>query len=365
MKNTKVPIFYRDKPIFGLDIGNDTLKVVQLSESADSAFTKNRKPKVVGYGYNHFDSSAIKDGVIVKPEIIVESAKELFSQKIQGNISTERVAMAIPAYRTYSRSIKIPNLSVKEIKEAVELEAEQYIAVNTKDLYIDYEIIRHTLSNELEILIIAVPKKIVDSYIKVADMLGLEVLVVEPTLSSSGRLFSIDKHSRAAAVIVDFGALSSDISIYDKSIIVSGTIEGGGVNFTDLIGKLLRISPEEAELAKTRYGLSPSKKQDEIKRALQPTLEKIIKEIRRMLRYYEERYGSSKPIKQIVTLGGGANMPGLSEYLTENLRMAVRHGDPWQFIDTKKVKVPSSSEKSMYTNALGLALIDTKKVYKS
>jgi len=362
---TSVPIYYRDKPLFGLDIGNDTLKVVQLSESSDLARLKERKPKIIGYGYNRFDRSAIKDGVIIKPQIIAEAAKELLDKKIKGTITTNRVAIAIPAYRTFSRSIKIPNLSKKQIKEAIELEAEQYIAFNIDDLYIDYEIIRHTLSDELEVLIVAVPKVIVDSYTKLAEMLNLEVLIVEPTLSSSGRLFSIDEHSRSAAVIIDFGALSSDISLYDKSIVVSGTIEGGGLNFTDLIRKILRISPEEAEIAKTRYGLSPSKKQDEIKRALQPTLEKIIKEVRRMLRYYEERYGTTRPIKQIVTLGGGANMPGLSEYLTENLRMAVRHGDPWQFIECKKIKAPSESEKSMYTNAIGLALIDPKKVYKA
>lgn len=363
--NKSVPIYYRDKPLFGLDIGNDTLKVVQLSESSRSSLYKQNKPKVIGYGYNRFDRSAIKDGVIIKPESIAAAAKELLGKKINGKITTNRVAIAIPAYRTFSRSIKIPNLSNKEIKEAVELEAEQYIAVNIDDLYIDYEIIRHTLSDELEVLIVAVPKKIVDSYIRLAEMLDLEVLVVEPTLSSSGRIFSIDKHSRSAAVIIDFGALSSDISLYDKSVVVSGTVEGGGLNFTDLIRKILRISPEEAEIAKTRYGLSPSKKQDDIKRALSPMLEKILKEVKRMLRYYEERYGSNRPIKQIVTLGGGANMPGLSEYLTENLRMAVRHGDPWQFIECKKLKAPPSSEKSMYTNAIGLALIDPKEAIKT
>lgn len=365
MKNTAVPSFYRNKPIFGFDIGSDTIKVAQLSADSTEVVSKNSKPKLIGYGYTRFDNSAIDDGVIIKPEIIAETAKKMLDNGISGRITTNRVAMAIPANKTISRSIKIPKLSNKQIQEAVELEAEQYIPTGTSELYIDYEIVRETLSNELEINLIAVPKKIVDSYMQVAKMLNLEVILIEPTLNSASRLFSIDKHSKSTAILIDFGALSSDISIFDRHVIVSGTVEGGGVNFTDLIRRVLKVPVEEAEIAKTRYGISPSNKQQEIKKAIEPILQKIIQEIKRMIRYYEERYGSDKPIKQIVTLGGGANMPGLSEYLTDNMRMAVRHGDPWQFIDTKKIKAPKTAEKSMYSNALGLALVDSKGIYKS
>jgi type IV pilus assembly protein PilM len=363
MSKPSIPTYFSDKPIMGLDIGSNTLKIVQLSETASKSISSNRLPAVKGYGYVSFDKSAIQDGMIVKPEEIASAAKELLANKIKGKINTNRVAMAVPAYRTFTRSVKLPALNSKQVKEAVELEAEQYISLGLEELYLDYEIIKEA-EESMEVFLVAVPKKIADSYMQLAELLELEVVALEPTLSASARLFSIDKHSRQPAVIIDFGAFSSDISIYDRGIVVSGTIEGGGVNFTDLIKNLLNISEAEAELAKTRYGITPSKKQGEIKKALDPTLQKIIKEIKRMLRYYEERYGSDRPITQIVTFGGGANMPGLSDYLTDNLRMAVRHGDPWQFIDCKKVDAPISSEKSMYTNALGSALLSAKEATK-
>jgi len=363
MTSTKVPNYYRAKPLFGLDIGTDTLKIVQLKNSSASTIGNGDKPRVLAYGYCRFDKNAISDGVIVKPEILADAARQLMASDLKGKLSTNRVAMAIPANRAFSRSIKIPNMGPRQVQEAVELEAEQYMPISLSELYLDYQIVRKTLSNELEIVLIAIPSKIVDSYMALAEALNLEAVVVESTLSSSGRLFSIDKHSRSAAVIIDFGALSSDISIFDKDIIVSGTVDGGGVSFTELIRKLLKISAEEAELAKTRYGLNASKKQGEIRQALEPILQKVIKETKRMIRYYEDHYGSTKPIKQIVTLGGGSNMPGLSDYLTENLRLAVRHGDPWQFIDYKKLGGPVEAEKSMYTNALGLALIDPREIF--
>src|SRR5690606_38536424 len=99
---------------------------------------------------------------------------------------------------------------------------------------------------------------------------------------------------------------------------------GGGDSFTQLIAKQLQASPAEAYIIKSKYGLGVSKKQKEITAALTPTLEELIKEIRRMIRYYEERSGTQKKIDQIVTMGGGANMPGLSDYMTSRLRLPVR-----------------------------------------
>jgi Tfp pilus assembly PilM family ATPase len=165
-----------------------------------------------------------------------------------------------------------------------------------------------------------------------------------------------------ATVIIDFGSLSSDISIVDRHTLVTGTVQGGGANFTNAIKEKLHVTTAEAGLIKTRYGLGVSKKQPEIKAALQPTLDDIIKEIRRMIRYYEERYGTDRPIGQVVTLGGGANLPGLSDYFTQALRMAVRRTDPWQFINFKGLQPPSDADKPMYATVAGLCLAPPREV---
>ncbi len=363
MKNAKISNFFHDKPLFGLDIGHGSLKVMQLSNLQPGTTVKNHKPKVLGYGFINFDKSAQLDGVVVHPEIIAKAAHELFKSKLIGDISTRRVAIAIPAYRTFTRSLQLPKLKPSELKEAVELEAEQYISLPLEDLYLDYDVIKQT-EDSIDLFVVAVPKAIVDSYLNLAQVIGLETVLIEPTLSSSGRLFTIDSNSDSASFIIDFGSLSSDISIFDKHVVVTGTVQGGGVNFTESIQTKLNVTTAEAGLIKTRYGLGASKKQADIRQALEPTLQEIVKEIRRMMRYYEERYGSDRPIGQIITLGGGANMPGLSDYLTETLRLAVRHSDPWQYIDYKGLQPPSSADRPMYSTVAGLSLAPPDEVFK-
>lgn len=348
-------LFYKDKPLFGLDIGFSSVKVMQI---------KNHKGKrtVAGYGVARFDKDAIKEGEIVNPENIAKSLHELFSKQLIGDITTHRTAVAIPAAKTFSRTVELPEVNDKELAEAVRMEAEQYIPIALEDLYIDYEIISRK-DKKVELLVAATPRKIVDSYLTLARLVNLDVVCIETTISSSSRLFLQAEASEVPTVIIDFGSISSDITIFDKKLVVTGTVMGGGDNFTEFISKKLGVNIQEAGIIKTKYGLGLSKKQKEITECMSPVLEQLIKEIRRMIRYYEERLGTQNKIGQIVTMGGGANMPGLSDYLTNSLRIPVRMCDPWQKLNFSGLQPPNSTEKSMYITAAGLALLNPREIY--
>lgn len=348
--------FYHDKPTFGFDIGYSSLKAMQLDWS-------NKGPTISGYGVYDFDQKAVKDGLIVDPEIIAKAAQEMFKHHVIGDITTRRVILSLPAARTFNRVIKLPKLNPKELVEAIRTEAEQYIPVPIDELYLDYDIITKD-DKEMGIFAAAVPKKIVDSYALLGRVMGLEIVAMETSIGAAGRLFMQTDLHDVPTVLIDFGSVSSDITIFDKTLVVTGTVKGGGDDFTSLIAEQLNVTMEEAHVIKVKYGLDFSKKQREIAQALNPMLDRLLKEIRRMVRYYEERFGDEKKISQIVTMGGGANMPGLNEYLTEVLRLPVRMTDPWQHLRYGRLQPPSSTERSMYVTACGLALIKPKEIFK-
>ena len=85
-----------------------------------------------------------------------------------------------------------------------------------------------------------------------------------------------------------------------------------------------------------------------------------------MLRYYEERYGNKNTIGQVVTLGGGANMPGLSNYLTDILKVPVRtHNHPWAVFEYGHLKPPLQPDRLMYATVAGLSLLDPKEAVQA
>lgn len=348
-------LLYKDKPVFGLDIGFSSLKVMQIEHSG-------KKHVVSGYGVANFDSNAIVDGVIKDPEALAKAAYELFNNSLVGDITSRRAIIALPAVRTFNRTMQLPKLNRKELDEAVKLEAEQYIPMPLDSLYLDYEVIKQT-SDGMELLVVATPRAIVDSYITFMRLIGLEAAAIETTISSGIRLFVQAEDSSVPTVLIDFGSVSSDISIYDQTLVVTGTVPGGGDSFTNLIAQTLNVTRQEAHVIKTKYGLGVSKKQREITDGLAPILEQHLKEIRRMIRYYEERSEGGRKIGQVVTLGGGANMPGLAEHLTDQLRLPVRMCNPWQRLEFGGLQPPSSVEKSMYVTAAGLALVAPEEIF--
>lgn len=348
--------YIKDKPVFGFDIGHSSLKVMQLDSS-------HQKPRVVGYGTADFEEGAVEDGIIANPEVIAKTTLNLFKNRLIGDITTRRVVMAIPSYRSYSRSIQLPKLKPNELNEAVRLEVEQYTPVAIDDLYIDYTLTSQGEEND-EVFAVAIPKKIVDSYLTLTSLLNLELVLIETTMSAAARLFSRDTHKDIATVIIDFGSMSSDVSIYRGNVLVTGTVPSGGLVFTRSIAQTLNVSESEAATIKNRYGLATSKRQKEITAALQPTLSQLAKEIRRMVRYYEDRYGNDHPIGQIIALGGGANMPGLADYLTSDLRLPVRTYDPWNYIDSHHLQEPAMADHPMYATVAGLSLVNPHEVFK-
>ena len=350
------PLLFEDMPLFGMDVGHTSVRVMQLVKSS-------KKPRVVCYGSAIFDPIAIEDGVITKPEIIAEATLKLFESKLIGDITTKRVAMSVPVARAFTRSIDAMKLSDKEVAEAVRTEVEQYIPAAIESLYVDYTRVVDK-KGRASVSIIAMPRKIIDSYVTLARMLGLEVVLIQTSSSAGANLFAYDTQSDLATVLVDFGSESADITIYDKNPIVSGTAACGGQQITSIIGEVLGVSEKEAVIIKSRYGMSKSKKQQQIETALKPTLALLTREVRRTIRYYEERSKSKRSVAQIVVMGGGANMPGLAGYLTNDLRLPVRSCDPSVYLSFGRLQPIGAGEKMSYVTAAGLALYNPSEVFR-
>jgi type IV pilus assembly protein PilM len=347
---------FEDKPLFGLDIGHDTLRVMQFDKSqADGLHLK-------GYGSMAFDPSAVEDGVVVKPELIAKAVLDLFHKGLIGDISTNRVAVSLPASHAFTRIVQLPAMGVKDIADAVLAEAEQYIPAAIDDLYLDYTTLREN-EEGMEVFLVAMPKKIVDSYLTLTRLMGLEAVLFDTTIGATAQLFSYDKKSNIPSVLIDFGAKNTDITVFNHGLVVTGTVAFGGDDITAVMVRTLGVTPQEAVALKSEYGLSPSAVQKQLHHSLEPSLNQLVKEIRRTVRYYEQRYVKEPPIGQVIVTGGSANMPGLVSYLTEALRLPVRSFDPASHVEFGLLRPFLNAERTSFVTVAGLASFDPSEVF--
>lgn len=356
-----IPLFYKKKPILGIDIGHNSVKAVQLQKSS------RNKTSVVGYGYTKFDESAVKDGKLIDYESLAKAIHPLLTELIVGGVTTNRVGLALPSSKTFARVLTLPDMSEEDLEEAVRLEAEQYIPKPLEEIYIDYEVRKINPSGkksdegnkpELEVMMVAAPRDLVKSYLDLFDLLGLEVEFMETTLASNVRAVTHAHPPEKATLIADFGSRSSDLSIYDANTIrVTGTTNHGGESVTDALVKGMNLTPRQAYAIKSRYGLKKSKYKKDIDKLLKPMLDELVSEIKKMMHYYSTRAKEGEKIDELMLVGGGANLPGIDTLLKKETKLNVSVCNPWDNIDFSNLQKPHPIETTLYTTSLGLAFM--------
>ncbi len=351
-------IFYKDQPMFGFDIGRSSIKIMQINPGTKGAV-------VSGYGTTTFDPKAIKNGVIVDPEAIIKASYELIERNLVGKLTTKQAAISLPNAHSFSRVLTLPKMNATDLANAVKLEVDQSIPMPLDELYYDFSVVREIEGTELEVQVVACPKNIIDSYIVVFEALGLEVGLIESNISAVTRIVVHAEAHDVATLIVDIGSTACDLSIYDGSAIrATGTVDCSGERITQHIADSLGVSLQQAHGIKTRYGLELSKKQDKIVKAVEPELNKLITEIRKVMRYFADRESVGSAIGQIIILGGGANLPGLSTYITDHTRVPTRLCAPWNNISFGKLQPPHELETTLYTTASGLSMVSPEELMR-
>lgn len=349
-------LFYQDKPIIGLDISNTGVKIM----SADP-----KKWLVHGYGSIDLEPLKVKDAMEnSNSTYLTDNIRSLMAEKTIGNISSKRVTVALPTARSYSRTFTLPVSTEKSLHDAVILEADQYIPIPTANLYIDYQIIERN-KKEITVLMSAVAKVIIDNILASIIAAGLEPVLIEPSICSVGRVLTATERGDLPTVIVDIGPATTDIAILDRGTIrVTGGLAIGGNTFTLDIAKKLNVELENAHQLKVLNGLSAGPRQQKLTAALEPSLVRILTEVKKVIRYYDERVNTTRKLEQLLVVGSGSNLPGVGEYFTNALMMPARVASPWQKLDFDKLQEPPKQFRPRYITVAGLASIAPEEIWK-
>ena len=348
--------FYKDSPLIGLDISQTGIKIMSIDA---------KRWLVQGYGSLDLDPQKVQVS-LENPEdsYLAESIKSLLDNNIVGQLGSNHVIVGVPTSKAFSRTFTIPADQEKSIANAVEVEVDQYIPQPMSSLYVDYEIINRTKEN-ITVVMSAVPKTIVDACVGASKQAGLLPIMVEPSINAVARVIKSTEEGSLSTLIVDIGPASTDIAVLDGGAIrVSGGVGIGGNTFTLDIARKLNIALENAHQLKVLNGLAPGARQAKISAALKPSLGRIVTEIRKVIRYYNERLEEERRIEQVLIVGGGSNVPGIGEYFTNELVMAARVASPWQKLDFGRLQEPSRQFRPRYIAVSGLASVDTEEVWK-
>lgn len=321
------------------------------------------KMLVHGYGSVELDPAKMADDLSQSAEYLQSRLYELLNDNIVGKLTSNRAILGIPTARTFSRTFSLPADKKANLKDAVNLEVEQYIPMPLDALYVDHQIIKQT-KEELTVLMCAAPKRTVDPLLTIAQQCGMEVAMIEPNMNAVARLLEHTEEGNLPTVIVDIGPATADIAILDSAIRVTGGLNIGGNTFTLDIAKKMNIPLETAHQLKVLNGLSAGPRQAKITASLRPSLLRIAGEIKKVIRYYTDRFPNEEKIEQVIIVGSGSNVPGLGEFFTNELVMAARVAIPWQTVNFGSLTPPSKQLRPRFMTVAGLALVPPEEIWK-
>lgn len=358
---------------FGLDISDLTLKIVKLKR-------KKGKFELASFGTKEIKPGIIKKGEIIKQEELAEVIKSAVKEVHKEKLKTKYVVASLPEEKAFFQVIKMPKVSKEDLMSAVIYEAENYIPMPIENVYLDFQDISppDNHSEHLDILISAIPKDTAEPYLFSLKAAGLEPQVLEVESLAISRALIKDGFSKSPILLIDFGATRTSFIIFcSQSLRFTSSISVSSNNFTEIISKSLGVDFAKAEKLKIKYGLEEKiklkiksekteikKERSKIFESLVPVLVDLTQQIKTYLYYYKTHDGKSLPpdrcdVSKLLLCGGGSNLKGLPELLSQELKIPVEIGNPWINIlgEGKKETPEISFEKSLeYTTALGLAL---------
>ena len=348
-------LFFKDKPIIGLDIGTTAIKVMAVDA---------KRWLVLGYGSIDLDPAEAKKSLEGDGQYIADQLSTLLNEKVVGSLPSNHVVIGIPASRTYSRTFTLPTKLEKSLSDAVQTEADQYIPIPSSTLYLDHEVVERT-KKDLTVLMSAVSQNIVDETLKITKAAGLRPVLIESSISAVARVITRTEEGHLPTLIVDIGPAGTDVAVLDGGFIrVTGGIAVGGNTFTLAIAKKLGITLDNAHQLKVLNGLNAGSRQQKITTALNPSLERIAGEIEKVARYYNERISDDRKLEQLLIVGSGSNVPGIGEFFTNRLVMPARTASPWQQLDFGKLPEPAKQFRPRYITAAGLASVLPEEIRK-
>lgn len=324
-----------------------------------------KKWLVLGYGSVDLDPTKVQKSLEDPHDTyLTENISSLLSEKLVGHLPSSQVILGVPTSKTFSRMFTIPVKTESTLADAVEIEVEQYIPIPMSSLYIDFEVVERT-KTDLTVIMSAVPRTLVDSCMRAATAADLTPIMIEPGINAVARVLESTEEGHLPTLIVDIGPAGTDIAVLDGGAIrISGGLGIGGNTFTLDIAKRLGVPLENAHQLKVLNGLSAGPRQAKLTAALRPSLQRILTETRKVIRYYNERLGDNRKLEQVLVVGGGSNVPGIGDYFTNELVMPARVASPWQKLDFGKLPQPSKQFRPRYITVAGLASVDQKEVWR-
>ncbi|MGF7186413.1 type IV pilus assembly protein PilM [Desulfitispora alkaliphila] len=277
----------------GLDIGSANIKLMEVCAETKAPLRYGSEPTN--------DAQSLTAGI----EKLVEA---------KGVEQGSTVHVGISGKAVVSRQIRMPQMPVEELDQAVFFEAEKYIPGNLKNMFIDYAIIEQVEVDGVpsyNMLLASAPKDTIYSLYNSVEKAGLKPISIEVEPLSLARYWH---HCYLDSDLPHQAILSLG---HENGHLVA--FKGEHLHYTRMLpmpqqeemSPVLELAHQEAAVT-AEEGFEPM---------AQDVFVGLVTEIQRSLDFYQMQ--AKVRLNRLIITGGMANIPGIDNYLETELKLPV------------------------------------------
>ena len=240
----------------GLDIGTQTIKMVEVSGAGSSL-------RVTGIAIENTPPGTVQQGVIADPKTLGMAIKQMRTKN--GIKATKCVSSVAGAAGMVVRVIEVPKMTLSELAETMKWEVERHIPFAASDVEMSFQKIDNPVTDNdpnnpnMEVLLAVAQRDMIRQHIDTLTAAGLTPVVIDVEPLAVGRaLIDLSKEGLQSknVVIVNIGASQTDVGVFKAGALrYPRTIPLGGDNFTRAIADRMGLSMDAAEDEKRAHAV--------------------------------------------------------------------------------------------------------------
>jgi type IV pilus assembly protein PilM len=317
--------------LFGVDIGTTAIKAVELSGAKDKGFTLSNYAIMEASGSLERSNGALQSSNLKLLDSDIISYLLMLRQK--AGFKSKSAVASLPAFSGFSTLIDLPVSSEREIGQAVQFQAKNYIPLPITTVTLDWlkvgEKVDASGKRTQQVLLISIPNETVELYDDIFSRAGFQLDSLELEQISNARILSLA--SKTPKLIIDVGGRSTSLGVAKEgNLKFAAQADFSSGSITQAFAQALNISPRRAEDLKRGTSLASAGGETELSTIMLPILDAILSEAKRAQQSFEKAY--NERVDGIILTGSTANMKGLPEYVAKQLGLHATKADPFKNI---------------------------------
>lgn len=306
---------------FGLDIGTTAVRLVELHGSGP---TKT----LVKYAYVPIDSKLTQSDSKADQQKLAQIIANLVKE---AKLYTKNVAVGVPSNRVFTTVADIDRLPENELGKAIHYQADSLIPTPPAESKLDWALLGDSPKDKTkyEILLSSVPNNFIEQRLDMIESIGLNVIAFEPDNLALPRAV-VPSGTTAPQLVLDMGQISTDLVVsMGDAPRLSRSIPTGVEAIIRAATQNLNIDDKQAQQFVYKFGVSKDKLEGQVYQAIISTVDILVGEVDKSIKFFQARYPDVK-IEKIVVTGGAASIPEFPLYLANKFGMNVEIGNAWR-----------------------------------